>query len=629
MKDMESRLKGFFKRKWVKYGIIAAIAIGIAYFAFSGGEEQEYVLAEVVKGDIVQTVSVTGSIKADPSLDLHFQKTGTVNNINVNEGETVEKGDLLATIENQSLSLEVDRMKANYDYAVAQYNQTAAGAKYEEILIAQADLLSAEAGLKAAEVELANTESLGDANIDLAQLDFDKAEKDFENTKDLAEKEIEKLNLAGDNTQTVAIESAYSSALLQMDALFTEIQDALFLAENTLGVRGTGYLYLGQTTKNQLILKYHVPAADDYENAADLYRALGNTPTNEEMDIVIAKALNAADNTSLLLSQIGIALEAIPMTRSDLDALIAENSNQATKLSQSALQLHDTYSTILTLTIGSEQDIETLKLSYQLQIDQAESSLDQAEFNLEQAMLNAEIADQNTQAMVALKTAAVDTAKATLSLKKSPARLVDLAPLSAQISQADIALKLAQKALNDSKLYAPIDGLITFIYGKVGENISLTETSLSPFLSMQADNLIVEANVPETDVVKLEPGDSVAMTIDAFDFTEKLYGEVIYIDRAETIIQGVIYYEIKTAFEIDDPRLKSGMTANLEIVTDKKEDVLIIPSRAVKFENSLRYVEVLNGGPKKVQIETGLESDQYMEITSGLKQGDKIITFVK
>jgi len=626
---MESRLKGLFKHKWAKWLLIAGVAGVIGYVAFSGGEEQEYVLAEAVKGDIIQTVSVTGTIKADPSLDLHFQKTGTVNSIDVEEGDEVEKGELLATLENESLSLEVARMKANYDYAVAQYNQTQAGAKSEEILIAEADLLSAEAALQAALIEQENTKSLGDSSIDLAQVAYDKAESDFENTKELAEKEIAKLDLGGDNTQTIALESAYTSAMSQLGALYPKMQDAILAAENILGVRGTGYFYLGQTTKNQIIAKYHAPAEEDYQDSLTLYNALDSDPTDEELYAVIDKGLEAADAITLLLSQTSIALDALAISRSDRDQLILDLSGHSASLSQATLALEDTRSTIRTLTTGSEQDIETLKLSYQIQIDQAENALAQAEYNLEQAKLNAEIADSNTLAMVALKQATADSADAMLSLKKSPARMVDLAPLSAQISQADIALRLAQNQLNDSKLYAPIKGVVTFIHGKVGENIALTETSLKPFVSLQADNLIVEANVPETDVVKLEPGDQVEMTIDAFDFTEKLYGDVIYIDRAETIIQGVVYYEIKTAFDIDDERLKSGMTANLEIVTDKKEDVLIIPSRAVKFEDSLRYVEVLNGGPKKIQIETGLESDQFTEVTSGLKQGDKIITFVK
>ncbi len=627
---METDKNSLFKNKWLKWLLIVIVAGVILYLSFFRGQEQEYVLAEAVKGDIMQSVSVTGTIKADPSLDLHFKKPGTVEEIHVKEGERIEQGDLLASLENESLALEVERIRANYNYAVAQYNQTEAGSKSEEILIAEADLQSAEAALQAALVERENTEELGDSNVELAQKAYDKAEKDYKNTVELAEKEIAKLDLSGENTQTIALDSAYTSAMSQLDTLFTKMQDALLSAENILGVRGAGYYYMPQTTKNQLIFKYHAPAEDDYESVLTLYNTLGSDPENEELNAAIDRGLKAADSILLLLSQTSIALENLAISRSDRDALVLELSNHSGTLSQSTLNLEETRSTIKKLTTGSEQDIETLRLSYQLQVDAAGSALEQAETTLEQAKLNAEIADNNVRAKVALKKAAVDSAKANLSLKRSPVRAVDLAPLAAQISQAEASLKIAQKELGESQLHAPIDGIVTFIYGKIGENIALTETSLKPFLSIQADNLIVEANVPETDIVKVAAGDDVEMTIDAFDFTEKLKGEVIYIDPAETIIQGVIYYEIKTAFDIDNPELKSGMTTNLEIITDKKENVLKIPTRAVKFEDENRYVDILlNGKSKKVNIKTGLESDQYVEVTEGLKQGDKIITFVK
>ena len=100
---------------------------------------------------------------------------------------------------------------------------------------------------------------------------------------------------------------------------------------------------------------------------------------------------------------------------------------------------------------------------------------------------------------------------------------------------------------------------------------------------------------------------------------------MIEIDPAETVIQGVIYYKIQTAFDGKNPKIKSGMTVNLEIETDKKSNVIMIPVRALRFDDSIKYVEVLyKGKPKRVEISTGIENDQYAEITSGLKEGDKI-----
>ncbi|MBD3156214.1 HlyD family efflux transporter periplasmic adaptor subunit [Candidatus Peregrinibacteria bacterium] len=637
-------MKALLSKKIVRYGLIILGVAAAAYFLFGNNDETEYVLAEATMGDITQTVSVTGTIKADPSIDLHFQTGGKVKEILVEEGEQVQEGQLLASLTNESLELEVERNKANVDYARAQYNQTKAGAKYEEILIAQADLESAQASYNAAQIEVDNTRSLSESNIDLATIAYKQAQanrdaalKELETTKLLAENELAKLDLEGENTQTVALDSAYSKAQTNLDSLLTIMQDSMFLAEDILGIRGTGFALLGTSKKNRLKKDYYEPTNEKYEAALTLYQELPSDPTHEELDEAFEESVTAANSVLLLLTQLGTELENLPYSRTDLENLIVQVTTKSSSLSASILTLKEAQSTIENIKTGSVQDIETLKLNYELQIDAAQSRYDKAEnalseaaYNLEQAKLNAEIAVENAQAMVALKKAALDSAHAALALKQSPARDVDLAPLLANISQAEIALRIAENKYEDSQLTAPIDGIVTFIYGTVGENVSLSETALSAFLALQADQLIVEANVPETDIIKVNEGDTVEMTIDAFDFTEKFNGSVIYTDPAETIIQGVVYYEIKTAFDLEDERLKSGMTANLEIITDQKENVLTIPARAIKYEDSIRYVEVLNNGaPKKTTITTGLESDQYVEVTSGLKQGDKIITFVK
>ena len=636
---------GFLKKKWLRnLLIIAAVVVVGGYFLFGRGDEPEYVLAEVERGDIVQMVSVTGSIKADPTIDLHFQKSGKVSEILVKEGEKIEKDQLIATLENRTLELEIKRNKASVDYANAQYNKTKAGTKTEEVQIAEADVVSAQASYDAAVSELENTKSINQANIELAELaykqaqdDVDAAEKDLETTKALAEKEIAKLELGGSNVNTVALNSAYSKARANLDNAITSMQDSMFLAEEIIGVRGVGFSLLSSTKRRNLRITYYEPADADYQNALSLYNGLNLASIDEEIDDAIAASVKVASSVLLLLTQTGDELQSLSQLKTELENLVLEVSTHSTSLSTASLALNEIQATILNIKTGTVQDAETLILSYQLQIDAAANvyttalnSLDRTEFDLTQSKLNAENSDNNAEAQVAIKKASLNSANAMLNLKKSPVRNVDLAPLLAQISQARIALEIAQNEHSESRLRAPIDGLVTFIYGKVGENISLSETALSAFLTIQVDNLIVEANVPETDISKIKPGDKIEMTIDAFDFTEKLDGTVIYIDPAETVIQGVIYYEIKAAFDLDDDRLKSGMTTNLDIITDKKENVLTIPARAIKYKDSIRYVEVLsNGAPKKVTIKTGLESDQYIEITEGLKEGDKIITFVK
>jgi RND family efflux transporter MFP subunit len=631
-------------KKWIIIGLtVAALIIG-GYFLFNKSDKKEYVVAQAVKGEIVQTVSVTGSIKAEPTIDLHFKKSGEVKEIDVKEGERVEQGQLLATLENRSLDLEIKRNDANLAYSRAEYNKLKAGTKSEEVQIASAEVNSAQASYDASVTDLENTKAINEANIELAQIAYKQAtdnaaaaEKDLATTKLLAENEIAKLKLGGENQSTIDLENAYANARTRIATALATMQDSMYMSEQIIGTHGLGTTDIPETERYRFTTPLSTTAISDLEAANNLYSALTYGSTQEEIGTALDATVKAGNSISTLFVFLGTELQSIIYYGSAIGDWIVKVTAQSSLLNTSLTSLNDIKTTIQNLKTGTASDTETLILNYQLKIDAAENanltainSLNKAGFDLGRSKVNAENSNNNARAGVEIKKAALNAAVAGLNLKRSPVREVDLAPLAAQIALAQVALEIARNEYTDSQIFSPIDGLVTFIHGKVGENVSISEMALKSFLTIQADNLIVEANVPETDVSKINSGDKVTMTIDAFDFSEKFEGSVVYIDPAETVIQGVVYYQIKTAFNLKDERLKSGMTTNLDIVTAQKSNVLIIPSGAVKYEDSIRYVDVLNNGkPKKTIIKTGLESDQFVEVTEGLKEGDKIITFEK
>jgi len=138
------------------------------------------------------------------------------------------------------------------------------------------------------------------------------------------------------------------------------------------------------------------------------------------------------------------------------------------------------------------------------------------------------------------------------------------------------------------------------------------------------------SNISEVDIGIIDLGQPVNITFDAFS-EEEFSGRVIEINPAETLIQGVVYYKIKTAMEMENKKIKPGMTANLIITTDSRENVLILPQRAVTEKEGKKLVKIPeNKGYKEVEVETGLRGSQgEIEIISGLKQGDIVITFIK
>ncbi|MCP4179847.1 MAG: hypothetical protein GY756_18965, partial [bacterium] len=106
--------------------------------------------------------------------------------------------------------------------------------------------------------------------------------------------------------------------------------------------------------------------------------------------------------------------------------------------------------------------------------------------------------------------------------------------------------------------------------------------------------------------------------------------KVINIDPAETVIQGVIYYQMTAIFDTTHPDIRSGMTVNLDILAEKKENVITISPQAVNYKDNKAFVRVLeNEAPKEKEVETGLEGNKYVEIQSGITEEEVIILFEK
>lgn len=200
---------------------------------------------------------------------------------------------------------------------------------------------------------------------------------------------------------------------------------------------------------------------------------------------------------------------------------------------------------------------------------------------------------------------------------------------SAVLKNAKKSLELAEVNLEKSSLVSPVSGQIAVLNFKKGEVWGQTA---GHFAKIIGDELMIEAQVPESDVPKLKKGIEAEFTLDSLSENEKFKAHILDISSTGTNVQDVISY--KTTFVTDgaDDRFKPEMTVNLDILTEKKSDTLKIPMRAVKVEGEYKYVEILDATnkPEKREIITGLEGDEgLVEVKSGLSEGEKVITLKK
>lgn len=261
------------------------------------------------------------------------------------------------------------------------------------------------------------------------------------------------------------------------------------------------------------------------------------------------------------------------------------------------------------------------KISAKPTLTAAENSLNAAKEALKTAQEQASLSKINAEN-------AVDSADARVKTVQS-----DYAKnaRNAQIAQAQAGYDMAILNLAKATLVSPVNGTITEVNNKPGEILG-TGVIKETFSRVMSMDMIIQSKVPESDIVKVKLGQHAAVNFDALTPDDIFDAEIIEIDPASTNIQGVVYYNIKLKLNTVDIRVKPGMSVNIDIRTAEKNDVIMIPIRAIKIEGNKKFVDVLKADgitTEKVFIETGLEGDDGMvEAKSGLKGGEKVVTFV-
>jgi RND family efflux transporter MFP subunit len=218
---------------------------------------------------------------------------------------------------------------------------------------------------------------------------------------------------------------------------------------------------------------------------------------------------------------------------------------------------------------------------------------------------------------------ALQKAEDNLALKTANARPEDIDIYKASISQAQANVDALQSQLNDNYLASPINGKITDINMKRGQIVSPSQSVID---LLSTEPFQIKVNIYEQDIVNVKVGNSVKINLVAFQ-KENFTGKVLSIDPAETIVDNVLYYEVTIDFSNQPEGVRSGMTADIVIETNKKDNVLKIPKNAVSQIEGIDTVQVLKGN--KIENRTiilGLEGNDYLEVVSGLKEGDQIIT---
>ncbi len=568
----------FYKqKKFYAIIIVGLIVAFVAYGRFKAPSEPQYDTVKVMRGDLVQTVDATGKIESSQDLKLNFEMSGTVGRILVSEGAEVKTGQILAELKADDLNAAVAQANANLQ-------QRLTGISDEDKRYYAAAVDAAKAALDQARVDSLSAVAQAETALETAKNNLKMAE-------------------GGDSSAIV--DSAYKTAVAYIKTAGSALDSALTQADNILGIDNKLANDDFETYLSALDSSKKIQAENQYPLTKEKINEAKNKTlslTSQSVYIEIDNGLDAIEEAlssmNTLLTMVGDVLRATPpvgtLTQAALDAkkttIETQRSTIATNYSNIILQKQNIF--------NAKNSYSTYKLAY----DKALSDLN----TVKNTVTN----------NINIKQASYNQALASYQSRVNPPREVDVAALKALLYQAQAN---REKAI----IRAPIDGVVAKINKKVGEQIMPSEK----MVNLLTPHFEITVDIPETDVAKIKLNDAAEITLDAYGDEVKFVGKLVNIDYSATVIQDVVYYKIKVALEETDKEIKSGMTANVVLKTDKRENVLYIPSRSLRSGDNGRFVRVLvNGQAQDRQIVTGLRADDgKVEILEGLQQDEEII----
>ena len=571
-----------FTRKKIIIGLtIVAVIVLIGYFSFGGKKEATYQTMRVERTTVSQEVNVTGRVKAAQAVDLYFERSGRVSQIKMKVGDQVQAGAVLISLDASEIAAELSRTNSAISSAQASEQQNKAAVETQQAKLDQLKLGTRPEELQIVETQLNNAKkALDDAKTSLAATQA-KADADI---KSLYE----------------GIRDLLNDALLDAEDAVYKQTDDLFMDESSSPK-------LSYTTSNS-------QAKIDAENS----RSNMNSVLSAFSAIVTSLGTSQSDLDSALISSLA-KLRSV----SDFLDTVAETLNASTSLSATTSATYKGYvntaraniNTQISAVISRQESISTQKATNAVSISTAQTKVNDAE----RAVTLAE--DQ-----LRLKQAGATAEELRAQEAQLLSAKANLAAAKAAVQQAVASRDNVQAQLNKTVLATPFAGIVTQVDIKIGEIVSPTVSAIS----LISESLYqIEADIPEADISKVKIGYKAAVTLDAYGDEVVFAASVISIDPAEKLIEGVATYRTVIQFDKNDERIKSGMTANVVIAGEKKENILAVPQRVVVTKGGFKKVKLVEGDNiREVEVETGLRgTDGNIEITKGLNEGDIVVVY--
>lgn len=270
--------------------------------------------------------------------------------------------------------------------------------------------------------------------------------------------------------------------------------------------------------------------------------------------------------------------------------------------------------------------------SSQIQTQAAALSAATSDYEAAKATYNLALTDINDSA-VKSAAQALSTAQDNLTKLTQPASPQDIAVAQASVDSAQVSVDQANRNLNQAEIIAPFAGTVGAVNYVQGQ-LSPIGTQSAVITLVNMDNLQTQVTVSEIDIAKVQVGQAADISFDALG-GQSFPGKIVSISPVGTVTSGVVNYIVTVALTKPDASIMPGMTATASITVAQRENVLMVPNRAIKTQGNKRIITLLfEGKQTPLIVKTGLSNDANTEITSAatsdgqavsLQDGDVIV----
>lgn len=407
--------------------------------------------------------------------------------------------------------------------------------------------------------------------------------------------------IASNDTTLLKAQNSLSSAQDSLNKDYTSAYNTLVSANNDLSNVVTqinsfyssgGYIYnftiyagtnrISDETSSRIIAaqKNFSSVKNDFNTAQNAFSAVSRSSSNSDIERVLTVSLSAARKVS-------------QMAKDTVDLLnfLRERENGSLTSVNAAITQAAGYSS------SAATDVSNI-LTAQNSISADKQSLTEAQSNLSDVKSGASGSDLRSQ---------------------------------------QLSIRQKEQTLSDYTITSPFAGIIGALSVSANDNVD-NGTAIATVITRQNEAVIT---LNEVDAAKVKSGDPATLTFDALP-NVTASGTVVEIDSVGTVSQGVVSYSAKVSIDLTDSQIKPGMSVSVSIVIDSKPNVLLVPSGAVKTSLRGSYVQTLPGSvgdskketqtvsttetPTQVEVKIGQSNDTMVEITSGLKEGDWVIS---